>query len=331
MNPLSAKRDSAADLAEKLLDQKPAREVILHQPTESFRWLSHDFPAEIAKWQRHPEVEIHLIRKSHGSYIIGDAIGAFGPGQVSIVGSNVPHDWVSDVEPGEFFKDRDGVIQFLPEWVDKVSETVPEIEEVKKLIKDANRGIIFHGKTQQLAAAAIERVGQTSGLMRMQAFLAVLAIMANAPEQDKEYVTRPWVENATSEDATAAVEAGLKYILQNLNKEIRMSEAARLAHMSEPTFSKYFKRASGFTFSESVRKLRIAQACRLLDRTNKSIRAICQASGYTNLANFNRQFMAEIGMTPSAYRSLGPEQKPRSTPLSLNVHSNVDVRDEEDL
>jgi AraC-like DNA-binding protein len=115
------------------------------------------------------------------------------------------------------------------------------------------------------------------------------------------------------------VESGVKYIFENLTLDIRMSEAARIAHMSEPTFSKYFKKASGLTFSDMVRKLRIAHACRLLDQTDQSIASIGRSSGYGNLANFNRKFLAEIGLTPSAYRNMDAESKPEAKLLSLGL------------
>ena len=82
--------------------------------------------------------------------------------------------------------------------------------------------------------------------------------------------------------------------------------------MSEPSFSKYFKKASGMTFSDMVRRLRIANACRLLDQTDSSVADISAAVGYRNLANFNRQFRAETGVTPSAYRALDETMKPDS-------------------
>jgi AraC-like DNA-binding protein len=108
----------------------------------------------------------------------------------------------------------------------------------------------------------------------------------------------------------AATEAGLQYILENFTGDIRMSEAARLAHMSEPTFSRYFKKASGHTFTEMVRGLRIANACRLLARTDSTIAAISQAVGYGNLANFNRQFRQVVGLTPRQYRALPEDERP---------------------
>ncbi len=72
--------------------------------------------------------------------------------------------------------------------------------------------------------------------------------------------------------------------------------------MLESRVSRYFKRAADMTFSQVVRKLRIAQALKLLDSTRDPVTAVAAASGYRNLADFNRQFVAEVGMTRSQLR-----------------------------
>ncbi len=321
MNPLPSNRDQNSTNAEKFLTTDPVLEVIPPHPSRSFRWLEHDYPSEIAKWQYHPEIEIHLIRKSSGSIIVGDYIGAFEPGQVSIIGSNLPHDWMSDRQPGEVFVNRDAVIQFEPEWIQKTAEVIPELSNVKGLLERARKGIIFHGATRQKLVELIEQIGPSGALGRVRLLIAVLETMAQAPQSDCQYLSRLWVKDSANQDGKAAVEAGIKYIFENLTKDIKMSEAARIAHMSEPTFSKYFKKASGFTFSDMVRKLRIGHACRLLDQSDVAISVACKASGYTNLANFNRQFLSEMGMTPSAYRNLDAEHKPETQTMSFGLRS----------
>ena len=95
--------------------------------------------------------------------------------------------------------------------------------------------------------------------------------------------------------------------------------------MSEPTFSKYFKAATGTTFSHMVKKLRIAYARRLLDTTEESVSRISVLSGYHNMANFNRQFLAEVGTTPTAYRRLETDQKPPPEVLSLGRRAHPDA------
>ena len=38
-----------------------------------------------------------------------------------LTGPNVPHNWVSDIEPGTLIRNRDMLIQFTPDWADRVT------------------------------------------------------------------------------------------------------------------------------------------------------------------------------------------------------------------
>lgn len=300
---------SPETFARAIMDRPAERELIPHPDGESFRWVEHDYPCDIARWNYHPEVEIHLIRRSTGSFIIGDQVGAFGPGHVAIVGAEVPHDWMSDLAEGEVIENRDAVIQFTPTWLESSVEAIPELQPVLELVEQSGRGIVFSGDTAANAAVEIESVGANSGARRMAHLFALLDILMTAPEENRHYVAHKFYSPSVGRAGKAAVDAGLAYVLENLSGHIRLSEAARLAYMSEPSFSKYFKKASGMTFSDLVRRLRIANACRLLDHTDSSIADISAAVGYRNLANFNRQFRSETGHTPSRYRSLDASMK----------------------
>jgi AraC-like DNA-binding protein len=299
--------------------QAVPREIIPPHPEHSFRSLTHDYPSPICGWGFHPEYEIHLIQETTGSFIAGDYIGTFGPGQVTMMGSNLPHDWVSDLERGVVVLDRDAVIQFTAEWIRACMELMPETSEVSGLLQQSSRGLLFSGETAVRAADLIKGVLDTHGTEQIACMFQLLGVLARAPVGEIETLGSEWLGTGADESAHSAVEAGLAYIRENLTGDIRLSKAAQLAYMSEPSFSKYFKKAAGITFSDMVKKLRIAHAQRLLDLTRDPITRVAASSGYNNLANFNRQFLAEVGMTPTAYRNLDPGLKPHLPVLSLGT------------
>src|SRR6476646_8030196 len=112
---------AAARLAERLLGMRANREVIPEDPNHSVRWHEHDYPSPVARWNYHPEYELHLIRKGTGKFIVGDHIGTFEAGHLALVGSGLPHDWVSDLRPGEVLQGRDVLIQFDGKWVERAA------------------------------------------------------------------------------------------------------------------------------------------------------------------------------------------------------------------
>lgn len=293
---------AAARLAERLLGMRANREVIPEDPNHSVRWHEHDYPSPVARWNYHPEYELHLIRKGTGKFIVGDHIGTFEAGHLALVGSGLPHDWVSDLKPGEMLQGRDVLIQFDGKWVERAASILPEMAEVKPLLEQSSRGIEFLGRSARAAAVSLEAMGTSTGLQRLQHLFDVLAILSRAPESERRYLADEWFRPQLDGQAAAVVDLVLEYVFSNHAGSVRMSEAAALVGMSEPTFSKYFKRATGQNFSDLVRKLRLAHARRLLERSDKSISDICYEVGFTNLSNFNRHFRNDAGETPRDYR-----------------------------
>jgi AraC-like DNA-binding protein len=280
----------------------PDFEWIPTDPACSFRWHAHDEPCPLARWNHHPEAEIHLIRSTRGLAFVGDHVGEFEPGCLAMVGPGLPHNWVSDLAPGEVARGCHVVLQFDPYRLRQAAASLPELQAVEELIERSRRGLEFGGRTRRAGARLIERIGRVSGLDRLVAFLRLLRLLAESPEAtvlaSPGYVPNPDPEIARIVDAV------MSQVRMQLTEDLRMGDVARMVGMSEPTFSRFFKRNTGSTFVDYVRKLRIAQACKLLADGTMPITDICFEVGYRNISNFNRRFLAEKGMTPSRYRRL---------------------------
>lgn len=294
--------DPSVVLADRIQGMRASREVIPFDPDHSFRWHEHDYPSPIARWNYHPEFEIHLIRSGVGRLIVGDHIGTFEAGHVALIGSGLPHDWVSDLEAGEVVHGRDAVLQFDGRWVEQCTALMPELSDVKPLLELSSRGIQFTGSTAERAAPLMEAIGVSTGVERIAGFFALLSLLANAPAGDCALLAGEWFSPVLDRRSAAMIDITLEYVFANQAGEIRMSEAARLVGMSEPAFSKHFKKWTGQSFSDMVRKLRIARARHLLERSDDPVSEICYEVGFANLSNFNRRFMAEVGTTPTQYR-----------------------------
>ena len=80
------------------------------------------------------------------------------------------------------------------------------------------------------------------------------------------------------------------------------AEVAAGLGMSESRFSRFFKRATGNTFTDFVNRVRIQRACQLLMESARPVGHVCFDVGFNNLANFNRRFLAIKGLTPTEFR-----------------------------
>ncbi|MCY7289965.1 MAG: AraC family transcriptional regulator [Cryobacterium sp.] len=203
---------------------------------------------------------------------------------------------------------RDALVQFDGDWLAQCTALMPELGDLAPLLRRSRQGLVFHGETAIALAEAIEGMGEQSGIDRLYELVGIFRVLARAPEQDVECLDAEYSRLETESRFADAVDVGIDYIFRNLTKVVVLGEAARLAHMSESTFSRYFKRASGLTFTDMVSKLRISHACRLLETTDDPVSAISHAVGFSNLSNFNRAFLRDIGNTPSGYRKTSPRR-----------------------
>lgn len=299
----------------------PRFEWIEFDPSASFRWHVHDFPCEIAHWNHHPECEIHRIRATRGVAAVGDHLSEYEPGYLAMVGPDLPHNWVPNLRPGEIASEDHVVLQFQSERFTEAVGSLPELGAINNLIELSRRGIVFHGETERRGGEVLESIGQRDGLGRLLGMLELLDILAMSSEYS--ILSSPDYTPNLEPEVQYALGIVMDYVYDNLTVEVRMSTAAHLVGMTEPTFSRFFKRNTGSTFIEYIRKLRIAKACELLADPVLQITDICFESGYQNISNFNRRFRAEKGVTPTRYRQLLSHAR-RGGIGSADQHTAVD-------
>jgi AraC-like DNA-binding protein len=92
------------------------------------------------------------------------------------------------------------------------------------------------------------------------------------------------------------------FIHKNLTEDIERGHLAKVAHLSEGAFSRFFRSRTGRTVPEYVNELRIGRACLMLAEERLNITDIGLDCGFRNLANFNRRFRDIMKMTPRDYR-----------------------------
>ena len=92
------------------------------------------------------------------------------------------------------------------------------------------------------------------------------------------------------------------YIQNNFYNKICLKEVADLVYLTESNFCKFFKKATGKTYSDYLNELRINEACRLLVQSEKSINQVSYDCGFETLSYFNRVFLNKKGVTPSLFR-----------------------------
>ena len=94
----------------------------------------------------------------------------------------------------------------------------------------------------------------------------------------------------------------VNYVRVHLNEEIRLTEMAKVAGLSQFHFSRMFKESVGVSPTRYVNQCRIEKAKQMLACQQLSLNQISTACGYSNLSYFVRQFRQYMGVTPKVYR-----------------------------
>ncbi len=273
-----------------------------YEPPEAsgvVRCLSHGFPTPLARWHCHDEYELHLITQTSGKAFVGDWIGPFEPGHLVLCGPRLPHNWVSLDAPAGGVAERDLVIQFLHAPIEQAALCWPEFGELMPLLERARLGIEFFGMGER-AHAHWTQVKRSRGLRRLAAFCDFLADLAQCT--DYRLLSSVQMRGAPDDSEHEQINMIVNRVSQAGGEAVSAGAIAAELGMSESRFSRFFRRATGNTFTDFVNRVRVQRACLLLMESDRFIADIGFEVGFNNVANFNRRFLEIKGMTPSEFR-----------------------------
>jgi AraC-like DNA-binding protein len=280
---------------------KPVFEKTPRRQWESFHCEVVHGSGYNATWHFHPEFQLTLVLKSHGHRLVGDNFTPLTPGDLVLVGSNLPHVWQQDPA---WSRGQHGVhaiiVRFLETCFGRDLLEIPEMEPVRRLLRRASRGLHVTGRTRNEVAKRMQRLARSEGLARVAELLGVLNVLARSAEL-QPIASAGFVPRLESTDQ-GRMERICRYVEEHLGDEIDRASVAAEAHLSEGAFSRFFKLRTGKTLPQYVNELRVGRACRLLADEAAKITDIAMDCGFQNLANFNRRFREITGMAPRDYR-----------------------------
>jgi AraC-like DNA-binding protein len=281
---------------------KPALEHLPKEKDHSFvvKYFNyHFFPTP---WHYHPEYELVLVTESTGKRFIGDHISAFSPGNLAFLGPNIPHTYQNDdkyYKEGTALRAKSIVIHFTEAALGNDFLKLPEAQVLNQLFARSLHGLDISGETNEKVSKKMFDIVSFTGLQRWICLVDILLDLAGS-ESVSTITSIP--HTGYNEKESKRLCQVFDWITSNFEKNIRLSEAARIAQMNEYAFSRYFSLRTRKTFSGFIQELRLQKAAKLLIENNMTITEVCYECGYNNVSNFNRQFLNHYQMNPMRYR-----------------------------
>ncbi|MES2732945.1 MAG: AraC family transcriptional regulator [Bacteroidota bacterium] len=249
----------------------------------------------------HPEYELTYIKESYGKRFVGTHIANYYPGELVLLGKNVPHCWKDETAIGAKNGVHSVVIQFREDFLGPDFLTRPECVRIKNLLEKAGKAVLFHEPTRHLAIDKMLAVVKAEPFHKMIGLLELLQLLATS--HTYELLLSTQIKEAISQVDCDRIHTIYAYVDQHFMDDISLNVVAAEICLTPSAFCRYFKKITNKTFVQVVTEYRIMHASKLLVHTSQSISAICFDCGFRNLSNFNKHFRTIMKMTPQEYRT----------------------------
>jgi AraC-like DNA-binding protein len=281
---------------------KAVLEQIVSPEGSSFAVFNFASPRFQCPYHYHPEWELTLIQSGHGQRLVGDHLEPFAPGDLVLLGGNLPHTYFHSPDFDEGPRGaRSLVIQFHPDLGGHFFKQAPECAGIRRLAQRCARGLVPGRKTSGQVIPLMHSLVPAPPLRRLALLLEILDLLA--ADTRARPLASPGFHPEFNKHQAGRLERACEWITLHFREPITLRQAARQAHLTPEAFSRFFRRATNRTYVHFLNELRIGHACRLLLESEESVASIAFASGFENLSNFNRRFLEFKGLTPRSFRS----------------------------
>lgn len=264
-----------------------------------------DRPVFSTEFHFHAECQLTYVVKSSGHKVVGDCIENFEPGELTFLGSDLPHVWHNDADSVAAAQQRSehaqSVALFLhPEKLLHHLGAFVDTRQLEKFLQTSRRGMKFYGDAKKQITEILLRMVNEASFKRAISLLEILQILCNTNEY--QHLASAGYINLYQTRENERIDKVFKYLFDHFSEKITLDELAAQANMNKQAFCRFFKMRTQKTPVEFLNEIRVAHAIRLMTQEQLTIATIAFHCGYNTMSNFNKFFREVTGKTPSEYR-----------------------------
>ena len=185
-------------------------------------------------------------------------------------------------------------------YCDSLAERHPRIRLHRQ------RALVAAGEGERLVMAGGGTSWQDLGLYLVARLLGLEAAMQVARVYLIDWHRagqQPFARLAASRQSDDAVIARCQlWAAENYREASPVAAMTRLSGLTERSFARRFRQATGLSPLAYVHRVRLEEAKQLLEATDRPVEAIAEEVGYEDAGYFARLFKREVAMTPAQYR-----------------------------
>jgi len=272
-------------------------ETIHPDANSSFRLLHNPRLNDLFYWHFHPEYELVYIEGANGPRHVGQHASRHEESDLVFIGSNIPH---LNFDYGVQTDYEKVVLHIRSSFKNKVLGEIPELSTIFQLFEKAQHGIAFSGETKRKIGERLKKFHQLSPFEQFLEVLQIFKILSASQEASLLH-NQPYV-NQYSKKEQERLRRIYAFIDEQYQQKITVAEVAALCNLSKAAFCRYFKNATGTTFTDFLNRYRISQGKRLL-MIDKNVSEACYNCGFESLSYFNRTFKKITKENPTQFKN----------------------------
>jgi AraC family L-rhamnose operon transcriptional activator RhaR len=258
------------------------------------------------RYHTHDCIEICYVASGYGFHMMGNEVQRVTRGDLFIINYDVSHSFYREQEreslvtynilfkPG--FIDRELALSndfnslklsylFSKFWKQPLSKASFQLSQDEKNELEPLIDSMYQEYTAQRAGC--------SSLIRAYMIELIVRIIRSMEDGT--------VNREISKKAGAINEV-MRYLQEHYSESVSLNELAARTFFNKNYFCKVFKEITGVTVTEYVHHLRIEEACKLLEISDKKIIEISADVGFSDYKAFYTVFNKTVGMPPRDYR-----------------------------
>ena len=281
---------------------KASFEKVEKKQGSSFSVISYSNPYFAAPLHIHPEYELILIEEGTGISFVGDSIKKLLPGDFMLIGSNLPHLWLS---ADEYYNENNCLVsksiytQFNKNIFPENIYDIPEFSDIYTILKKSEKGLYFESENIEELKNMFRTLVSTEGFKKISDFYMLLYRLST--ECTYHELTTNKYHNENNSENDLIISRVHAFINNNYQNDISLEDIAYNVGMNPSALCRYYKKHTGKKMFEYLTELRISYAVKLLSNKSINIGQIAYDCGYNSLSHFNHQFKDITGYTPSDY------------------------------
>jgi AraC-like DNA-binding protein len=236
------------------------------------------------------------VEGSSGTRHIGDHISRYEGSDLVLIGPYIPH---LNFDYGVRTQCEQVVVQMREDFLGRDFLSLPELSPIRELFSKAGTAVAFHGETKKEVGQMMNMLHGLAPFERLIMLLKVFRELAGSREI--EHLDARPLEKPGDIREQQRLQLIHRMVEERHPGRVTTEEAADAVNLSMAAFCRYFRKATGLTFTDYLNKYRISQARKLL-LMDKNVTEACFGSGFENLSHFNRTFRKFAGQNPSEFR-----------------------------